>query len=536
MDGQAKASKSRRRGLLFIAWVLLASTLPPIAVVVLTRHQALRDHEDSLQRTVDVAVGRANRLLQNADDALHRFVIDSKDAPEPDAVRRLVRLVYDDPRFREAGIIDAEGRLVATNFGPVQPPHPFPPHELADPTDPDLQVLGLFRTVVMEERSIVLALPMRGGGEVNVLVDPQVLTAYLQDLDLGPTGYLAFTMPDGAVLAATGDPSLDDDRLQMQPEDERLRQEGASNRGEIHVVADISRDWALHDWRRNLFVVVLVTLAADAVLAVLLYCHIRRPTGLDHDLRLGLKNREFSLRYQPIVELKTGHCVGTEVLMRWHHPDHGPVSPEVFIPIAEATGQIEHITRWVLRTAAQELEPLHRAYPEMWASVNVPLALFTDGQITTLVIAALKDAPVPMNCFRIEITERYVFEHDEGMISGTIADLNALGIRVGLDDFGVGGFGMSKLVGLNIEFLKLDKVFLREVGQDSRSTIVLDAMVEMSRRLGLVVIGEGIERPEHIQYLHEADVLYGQGWMIGKPIPVHELQQFLAHRPATALS
>jgi sensor c-di-GMP phosphodiesterase-like protein len=532
MKGDFKRVARRRRSLSFMSAALVATLLPPVMLVAITHAQALQSAERTLEDAVAGAVKRTNRLLSRADAALRGFVAEARETTGQDVPRRLARLVYGDPRFREAGIIDQNGNLVVTNFGPLVPPVPVPPDQRSDPTIPELQVIGLVRTAVMEEKSVILALPVAGTGEINVLVDPQVLTAYLQDMDLGPSGFVAFTMADGRMLAAAGEPRLRNERLQLDPADQRLRREGASKGGEIRIIAEVARDWALRHWQRTFWIIAGVTLASNAVLAGLLFRHLRRSSGLDHDLRLGLQCNEFSLVYQPIVELASGRCIGAEALMRWHHPDHGAVSPDVFIPMAEASGQIQALTEWLLRTVGKELGPFLQRHPEIWISLNVPLSLFVGGQITAMLTRAFKEGRIASDQVRLEITERQIFEDDDGSIRATIAELSGLGVGVGLDDFGSGGCGMAHLLDLDLAYLKLDKTFVREIGRDSRSTIVVDTLIEMSRRLQLTVIGEGIEKPEHVQYLRNADVSLGQGWYLAQPMRAGDLPAFLAGRAA----
>jgi sensor c-di-GMP phosphodiesterase-like protein len=188
MNGTIRVLRTQRRGLPVAAAMMLAALLPPVILAGLAYVQALRSVEATLEQTVAGSAKRTNRLLQRAETARHRFIVEAKETGNQDPSRRLARLGYDDPRFREAGVIDKAGNLVATNLGLVQPPVPVPPAERSDRTKPSLQVIGLVRTLVMEERSAILALPLPGEGEVNVLVDPQVLTAYLHDFEFGPTG------------------------------------------------------------------------------------------------------------------------------------------------------------------------------------------------------------------------------------------------------------------------------------------------------------------------------------------------------------
>jgi Predicted signal transduction protein containing sensor and EAL domains len=524
------ARRRRVTGIL-VATIILVTVIPSAVLLGVTYLQTLRTAEHALVRTVERYVNRANLLLETADHVLHRLRKEAGAVPAGELQRHLAQLVYDDPRFREAGVVDAGGNLVVTNFGLLQPPLPVPTDARADPANPNLQVIGLVRTVLMQEKSIVVALPTDGGGEVNVLIDPRVLRGYPNETDLGPGGFLAFATADGRLLTALGTPPVKGDRLQTQRAPEWIVDAGESNRGDIRIVAEVSRDWVLRDWHHNLWLVVGTSLACNAGLIGVLRWLTGRSAGLDHDLRVGMAAGEFSVVYQPIVELQGRRCVGVEALLRWQHRHHGAVSPEVFVPLAERTGQIEALTACLLKAVVRDLAPILQRYPSLWVSINTPLPLIFAGTISRLVGRAISGTALSAERFHFEITERQLQEDQVQAIGESMADLRRQRIQCSLDDFGTGSCGMTHLLVLDFSYLKLDKSYVRSIGSDSRAAIVLDALIDMSRRLKLIVVAEGIEKPEQADYLRAANVPLGQGWLFAVPLAAPMLSLFLAEHP-----
>jgi len=516
----------------YLAIILVALlTLTPIAFFVgLTYVHAVETAHRTLARTVSVAIQVADDLFEEGEGILSRIVSDTDLSPSAETIRVLSRAQYIDPRFREIGIIDERGALVATNFGPVDPPIPISPEQRSDPSNPRLQLVGLFRTVLMRERSIVLSLPTRGWGEVNILIDPAVLTDDLKFLDLDPDGYVAFIDAQGRVLAKVGRAPVHDDMLLPGDGTDALQRIARSNHGQISVVAEVPWSSVLRQWWNDLLFAGPVAVACVLTVVVILLRGYRRRRGFDRELRLGLSRDEFAVHYQPILELESGRCIGVEALLRWRHPRYDLVRPEVFIPVAEKTGILPELTDWLLRNVSRDIGALDGMDP-LRISVNVAPSQLLAGTAAPL-INSIAESPLPAERLLLEITENSLVEGQTPGYHSAIAQLRGFGAEFALDDFGVGFSSLENIVALDVRYLKIDKSFVRAIGRDDRRVLVLDGLIELAHKLGLDVIAEGIERDEERDYLMTRDVRYGQGWLFSPALPVADLRRYLATPPS----
>ena len=223
--------------LLLISLVALA---PTVALLVITYRHAIRRAQSTLDDHARLGKRRIDELLMAADTKLARLIAETGAKPTPQLRSQLDRLVYADLRFRESGVTDPDGRLVLTDRGPVEPPVVVAPNERVNPGAKTAEVVGRVRTKVMQEESIIIGRPTTGQGSVNLLVQPDVLTLYLDGLDLGETGFLVFVRAtDSQLLAGVGAmPNQAGIVVLTDPEDARLRAEAVSSDGRVRVVVE----------------------------------------------------------------------------------------------------------------------------------------------------------------------------------------------------------------------------------------------------------------------------------------------------------
>ncbi|HEY0720515.1 MAG TPA: EAL domain-containing protein [Gammaproteobacteria bacterium] len=250
---------------------------------------------------------------------------------------------------------------------------------------------------------------------------------------------------------------------------------------------------------------------------------------LETALRGALARNELSVYYQPQVDCSEGSVVGCEALLRWHSPELGHIQPDHFIPLAEETGLIIEIGRWVLGEACREARRWHDAgYPWLHVSVNLSLRQFHHRGLVGSVQKALRDSRLPPSALELEVTESILME-DVDHVAAVLAELKQLGVRIALDDFGTGYSSLSYLKRFPFNVLKIDRTFVRDVITNSDDAALCEAIIVMAQRLKLKVIAEGVETEEQYIYLcsRGADLL--QGYYFGKALAGSEFRAQLAH-------
>ena len=515
-----------------LAWALLISVLPSIAFLTFSYRQTIAHNTNILEKTIEEATLKLDRLLETADVVLARLAADIEDPSNPEALNLLRRTVYNDPRFREAGIIDDEGLLVLTSLGLVEPPIQIPEQERSDPAIQSLQVIGPEQTDVMQEESLVLSLPTNALGEVNLLVDPKVLAYYLDavnEVHTGPDGYIAFIKSDGTLIEADGFPPPQENLLEQNGSG-RIRAQRASRDGHFIVVGDISIAWALNHWRKEVLFAVPLTVLSSILIVFLFVSLLSRIEGLDGDLKIALENQEFEIHYQPIVDLQSGRCIGCEALMRWRHPEEGMLRPDVFISLAEKTGFIIPLGEWAITQVLSDCQKLFKNHPDFYISINLSPVQINFDSIKTITREILDKPGELQNRIVFEVTESTIIEESNTISPDTIARLRSLGFRIALDDFGTGYSSIRYLQKFEFDYVKIDRLFVGSIGRDSRTGILLDTLIEIGHKLDLAIIAEGIETDEQRQALLQRSVRVGQGWLYSRPLPLDDFERFLHAR------
>jgi len=246
---------------------------------------------------------------------------------------------------------------------------------------------------------------------------------------------------------------------------------------------------------------------------------VRHRAETESSLRHALDRDELTLHYQPIVDLRTEAVVGYEALLRWHHPQRGPVAPMDFIPVAEDTGLIVDIGAWVLAEAVDQLAAFQAAGQcHVSIAVNVSARQLRDERLVAAVAAALERSQVPPQLLHLEITESAMMD-DPGMAERTLNDLRALGVVLSVDDFGTGYSALAYLTRFPVGVVKVDRGFVSGLGRDSGDEEIVRAVVAMAHSLGLDVVAEGVETREQRDMVRLLGADRAQGWLYGRPVP-----------------
>lgn len=250
---------------------------------------------------------------------------------------------------------------------------------------------------------------------------------------------------------------------------------------------------------------------------------------IENDLRLALDREELSMSYQPLVDLKDGHLLGFEALLRWNHSELGNIPPNKFIPIAEDSGLIIPITTWILQDTCSRLarwQQINPSYRNLMVSVNISGKHFTNGDLVADVEHALEMAKLAPSSLKLEITESVAMENADQTIN-ILNRLKKLGVQLSLDDFGTGYSSLSILHRLPFDTLKIDRSFVYSVGENGENLEILQTIISLAKNLRMRVIAEGIETTAQLSLLQDLQCDYGQGYLLARPQSVEAAEKAL---------
>lgn len=254
-----------------------------------------------------------------------------------------------------------------------------------------------------------------------------------------------------------------------------------------------------------------------------------RKMELEIKLRKALENDEFSLVYQPQIDLKTNDIVGLEVLLRWHHPTEGFIPPIEFIPIAEETGLINPIGKWVIETACNQFKQWKEScFPLKSIAVNVSGVQLKDKNFVGMVEKILFDTKLIPGYLDLEITESIMQEAN--LASKIMNELKKIGVRLSIDDFGMGYSSFRYLRQLPFDKLKIDKSFIDEINGESNDGAIVTAIIQLGNKLGYDIVAEGVETRAQVEFLRSNFCHYAQGYYFSKPLATSDIEELIRTR------
>jgi diguanylate cyclase (GGDEF)-like protein/PAS domain S-box-containing protein len=249
--------------------------------------------------------------------------------------------------------------------------------------------------------------------------------------------------------------------------------------------------------------------------------------ALESNLRHALERQEFTLQYQAKVNTRSGAITGVEALLRWQNQELGSVSPTQFIPVAEETGLIVSIGRWVLNTAcAQNAQWLRQGLPPVRVSVNLSMRQLNDRGLIDDLQAALRESGLPPDMLELEITESMIMHNAEQAVR-VLNDIKALGVRLAIDDFGTGYSSLAQLKRFPVDTLKVDRSFIRDAPHDAEDGAITEAIIAMGRTLGLTIVAEGVETLEQQTFLSQRSCDEMQGFYFSTPVAPEDFAALL---------
>jgi diguanylate cyclase (GGDEF)-like protein len=246
---------------------------------------------------------------------------------------------------------------------------------------------------------------------------------------------------------------------------------------------------------------------------------------LETDLHSALKNNEFEVYYQPLIDLKTNQISGMEALLRWKHPQQGFISPVNFIPLAEETGLIVPMGEWILREACAQTRTWHQmGFSSLKVAVNLAEKQLRQGNLIETIDRILTMTDFSPRSLELEITETAILDE---AITNLLKEFKKRGLSLSVDDFGTGYSGLSYLKRFAIDKLKIDQSFIRDIPSSSDSITIVSAIIAMAKELGINVLAEGVETEEQLTFLRKKGCNYIQGYYFSKPVDVKAFTQLL---------
>jgi predicted signal transduction protein with EAL and GGDEF domain len=243
-------------------------------------------------------------------------------------------------------------------------------------------------------------------------------------------------------------------------------------------------------------------------------------------LRRGIERGELVVHYQPKLPLRAGASSAVEALVRWNHPQLGPIAPDAFIPLAERTGTIKRLTEKVLEAALAQCRRWRDDGLEVSISVNISTRSLLDHDLTSTIRALLEQLELPASVLQLEITESRIVA-DLGRARATLDELRAMGVMIAIDDFGTGFSSLSQLQQLPIDEIKIDRSFVMRMDTDRGDAVMVRSIIDLARSLGLRVTAEGVETEETRCALRALGCDFAQGFHVGRPVGPEQCRRLL---------
>ncbi|MBD8894094.1 EAL domain-containing protein [Labrenzia suaedae] len=507
--------------MIFVRAVILAlvlATAPLFAANIILNQYAQSQARDEMVAMGERYIQRAEMAISTTVSALQR--LDRDDVQTCTAGdKQLFRQVISDTGTIDAiGLADEGGKRMC-----VTPDMPLTGEAILPKLRKDgpLVGIGMLDKSFMGAYVAVVSWDLRNGTRLFAEMTPAVIAS-----DPGPEYLRSYRrvelrLGDDLLWYATGGYNSEG----SDPENAIVATVRSSRYPlEVTVVAPKSAALQMvHDLK-----IIAVTACAGLALlfvAIGVWFSWRPESEANDEFLRAIRDGEFIPFYQPVMDIETGRLRGCEVLMRWRRANGQMVSPGQFMAYAEANGHIFAMTRSLMVQTVDEVGTLYKENPDFKLSINLFAGHFMNRDIINDIKAIYGNSDISFQQIVVEVTERYPME-DMSLARKIIAEMQAMGVRVALDDVGTGHGGMAYLQKLGIDIIKIDKMFIDSIGDDDSSTTIVDSMVELADNLGMGIIAEGVETPEQVERLRELGVTAAQGYYFAKPMPANEFIEY----------
>ena len=513
--GSTLRAVSRKNFLAIFAGVLIAG-VPLIAFNIwlgsLIERQGQDEADTSARRAISVAESRVSQVVRTLDDLAAVGV----DSCRSEDVTLLRRAAFATTPIKEIAVLDPDGKPLCTD-----PDLPQGERKILS-SEPLGGAPGYTFDIVLlgnGERGVRLRRKVTVGPNSIAALIPAALFLPMVSTNGGPfSAYASVTTPGGVMIGASGEASTRD------PFVSRLTSERYGFKVAIALPREIVLGGRADMQRLGLFATSAIALL---LISFALILPRRRTTSNPvAEIERALDAGEFVPYYQPIVDIRSGQLRGAEVLVRWRKPDGTLVLPGSFIPLAESSGLILDMTRDLMKRVCTEAGAAIGRRPALKISFNFAGKLFADESIVKDVRNIFSASPINLSQVVLEVTERDPIEN----LTETrriIAALQGLGVRIAIDDVGTGHAGLSYMLKLGVDIIKIDKMFVDSIGTDRNSTTIVETLVDLAHNMRMDVVAEGVENFEQVMHLRELGIRSAQGYVFAPPLPGSAFLQLL---------
>lgn len=499
---------------LFVAIAIGAALAGPPVVALniwlggIVERQGRQELELSARRHIALAEMRIAGTLTTLDQLAARG-IDSCSAAHIDELRQAT---FGSIPVKELSIVAPDGQTLCTDVGNQPEPRHLVSSEPVAANNAAL--IEVIRLGPLAQLWVRLRRPgSDGGNSIAALVPTALFVPQISNAG-SPMSFHARTVSArGSLIAESGNFEASENNSEL------IVAELASSRFALRTNVTASHDSLGTEYRDLRAMGVIASgLLAILILALTLLFPRRQRDNPVADIEHALNAGEFVPYFQPIVDIRSGRLRGAEVLIRWRKPDGSVVSPAMFIPLAESSGLIVELTRSLMRRVCQEAGPALGKRPHLTVGFNLTARHFASEEIVEDVRKIFKRSPLRMNQLILEVTERQPIEN----LTETrrvIAALQGLGCKVAIDDVGTGHSGLSYMLKLGADVIKIDKMFIDSLGTDRNSNTIIETLIDLAQNMRMDVVAEGVESFEQVVHLRELGIRAAQGFVFAPPLP-----------------
>jgi sensor c-di-GMP phosphodiesterase-like protein len=512
--------------------IVIVALLPEIFMLGFSFLWIETSIEHEMAFLADATARRTDNILKITQSNLEQLADKTHAHCDQAAIDFMREKVFKVMYIRETGIIN-QNKLMCNDVKMFEPPVDItePEHRRLPDRDGDIALVPPVSTL-QGSKSVLVNYRVSTDKYVNALIDPDIFHEFHEYVRLGEVSGVFLVREDGKTIVSFGSMSEKDlPPVALNSEHNRLYHGNLfavykSANFPVYAVVSASPAFIIQHWQRHAMVITALAGFVSLALVLILKRNRHRFNLLQGELWQAIEKNEFFIVYQPIMDMIKQRCVGAEVLIRWQHPGQGLVMPLLFIPVAERTGMIRYITRWIIKQVDHELGDYMRTNSDIHVGINLsPADLTADNQDSVGNDLLLKKIPAKQVIY--EITEHSMIPAQAVNVLETMTTLRNTGAKLALDDFGTGYSSLSYVQRFPLDYLKIDKAFVDGILDETSNTGLIEHIMSIASSLCFGLIAEGIEHDYQMSYLKTHGVIFGQGNYFSKPLPYSEFISFL---------